>query len=279
MIRVFMDSSQTDINTGWRKVAAAIYKKPSDAKIFGSVELDVTGLEKYVTQKRKEGLKITLTHIFTLLVARGIKNEVPELNCFVRRGNIIQREQVDAMVSVLLADGSMSSVRIEHADRLSLSQLAEALTTGITNSRSGKENKTMQMKNIVGKIPWPLRTWLFNLVKFLTIKLGISLPGIGLSSNNFGSFVVTNIGSIGLNTGYPALFPISNVSLVFVMGGIAKKPWVIRDKIEIRRIMTLSAAMDHRTVDAIHGGKLFRYIKRMISQPELLETPRSQDTL
>ena len=82
---------------------------------------------------------------------------------------------------------------------------------------------------------------------------------------------MTNIGSIGLDTGYPALFPISNVSFVFVMGGIYKKPVVENDEIIIRRIMTISSAMDHRTADAIHGGRLFKYIKRMIIEPELLE--------
>jgi len=264
---------QSDINTDWRKVAAAIYKKPSDAKIFGSVELDVTDLEVYVTRKRKEGLKITLTHIFTLIVARGIREAVPELNCYVKRGNIVEREQVDAMVSVLLADGSMSSVKIENADKLSLAQSVDAISNGIKASRSGDENRTMKMKGIMGKIPWPLRTWIFNLIKVLTIKWGISLPGLGLSSNNFGSFVMTNIGSIGLDTGYPALFPISNVSFVFVMGGIAKKPTVVKDKILIRRIMTISSAMDHRTADAMHGGKLFRFIKRLVKEPELLEFP------
>jgi pyruvate dehydrogenase E2 component (dihydrolipoamide acetyltransferase) len=265
--------TQSAINSDWRRVAAAIYKKPSDAKIFGSVELDVTDLEAYVTQKRQEGLKITLTHIFTLIVARGIREEVPELNSYVRRGNIVERAQVDAMVSVLLADGSMSSVKVEHADRLSLAQSVDAISNGIKASRGGEENRTMKMKGIMGKVPWPLRTWIFSLVKFLTIQLGISIPALGLSSNNFGSFVMTNIGSIGLDTGYPALFPVSNVSFVFVMGGIKKKPAVVKDKIEIRRIMTISSAMDHRTVDAMHGGKLFRYIKRMVKEPELLEIP------
>ncbi len=48
----------------------------SDIKVrFGRtavpVEIDVTDLEEYVSQKRKEGIKITLTHIFTLAVAPG----------------------------------------------------------------------------------------------------------------------------------------------------------------------------------------------------------------
>lgn len=263
--------SSSDINNDWRKVAAAIYKKPSDAKIFGSADLDVTELEHYVTKKRKEGLKITLTHIFTLIVARAIGHDVPELNCYVRRGNIIRRKQVDAMISVLIEGGQMSSVLIENADKLSLEQLVAELSEGIKKTRTGDENNTMKMKGVIGKIPWPFRRLIFNFIKMVTVNWGINLGKV--SANNFGSFVCTNIGSIGLDTGFPALFPISNVSFVFVMGGISKKAVVVNDKIVIRRMMTISAALDHRIVDAMQGGQLFRYIKRMLRTPELLEVP------
>ncbi len=263
--------SRSELNTDWRKVSSALYKKPADGKIFGSVEIDVTDLEAYVNEKRKEGLKITLTHIFTLAVGRALKNEVPQLNCYVRRGNIIHRKQIDAAVSVLLRDNEMSSVRVENVDQLNLTQLTEVLTDGIQQSRSGDESKTMQMKSKLARIPWPFRGWLFSLIKTLTVKWGISAPSLGLTANNFGSFVVTNIGSIGLDSGFPALFPASNVAFVFVMGGVSKKPVVINDEIVIRRMITLSSAMDHRVVDAIHGGKLFKYIKQVVRDPSVLE--------
>jgi pyruvate dehydrogenase E2 component (dihydrolipoamide acetyltransferase) len=262
--------SKSSFNTDWRKVSAAIYRKPVDSKIFGSVEIDVTDLEKFVTQKRNEGLKITLTHILTLIVARALDEEVPEINCFIRRGRVIHRKTVDAMVSVLVEDREMSSVRIESAEKLNLQKLAERLSDGITLLRSGREDKTMRMKGVISNIPWPFRGWFFSLIKLLTVSMGVSIPRIGLSANNFGSFVMTNIGSIGLDTGYPALFPVSNVALVFVMGGITTKPVVLNDEIVIRRMMTLSCALDHRVVDAIHGGRLFRYIKRKIKEPGLL---------
>lgn len=263
--------SKSPLNTDWRKVATAIYKKPTDAKILGSAEIDVTDLEEYVSQKRQEGLKITLTHIFTLIVSRGIREEVPELNCYVKRGNVAEREQVDAMVSILLPDGAMSSVKVKNSDRLNLEEVAQVLSEGIKETKSGDENQTMKMKGVMGKIPWPLRAWVFSFIKFISIKWGLSLPGGSLDIKGMGSFVMTNIGSIGLDTGFPALFPISNVSFVFVMGGVTKKPVVINDEIVIRRMMTISAAMDHRLVDAMHGGKMFKYIKRMIKQPEILE--------
>lgn len=263
--------SNSEFNTDWRKVSSALYKKPSDGKIFGSVEIDVTDLEAYVAQKRKEGLKITLTHIFTLAVGRALKDEVPELNCYVRRGNVVPRKQIDAAVSVLLRDNEMSSVRVENVDQLSLAQLAEVLSDGIQQSRSGDESSTMQMKNKLARIPWPFRGWLFSLIKTLTVRWGISIPSLGLTANNFGSFVVTNIGSIGLDSGYPSLFPASNLAFVFVMGGVSKKPLVVNDEVVVRRVITLSSAMDHRVVDAIHGGKLFKYVKQIVRDPSVLE--------
>lgn len=110
-------------NSNWRKVASTIYKKPTDSKIYGMVELDVTELEKYVAQKRKEGIKTTLTYLITLIVGRGIRQDVPELNTYVNRGKILQRKQVDATVSVLLPGGQMGSVKVENADQLTTAEI------------------------------------------------------------------------------------------------------------------------------------------------------------
>ncbi len=259
------------LNNEWRKVASAIYRKPVDSKVFGSVEIDVTDLEEFVSRKRKEGLKITLTHIFVLIVDRALKYEVPELNSFIRRGNVIGREHVDVMVSILNEEKQMSSVKVCEAEQLNLTELAAVLNESIKSSRSGLESKTMRLKGFLAAIPWPFRNWIFSLIKRITIDWGISIPMLGLSGNSFGSVVITNIGSIGLDMGYPALFPTANVAIVFVMGGVSKKPVVINDQVVIRRIMSLGAALDHRLVDAVHGGKMFKYIKQVVRNPHILE--------
>ncbi|MFZ2795399.1 MAG: hypothetical protein WAZ38_07460, partial [Prolixibacteraceae bacterium] len=91
-----------DLNNEWRMVASAIYKRPTDSKILGQSEVDVTDLENYITEKRKKGIKVTLTQVLTLAAARALRTEVPELNVYLRRGKIVKRPSVDAMVSVLL---------------------------------------------------------------------------------------------------------------------------------------------------------------------------------
>jgi pyruvate dehydrogenase E2 component (dihydrolipoamide acetyltransferase) len=56
-----------------------------------------------------------------------------------------------------------------------------------------------------------------------------------------------------------------------ILGGVTKKPVVINDEIVIRKMLSLSATLDHRVVDGSHGGKLFRAIKQMVKNPQVLE--------
>ncbi len=124
------------------------------------------------------------------------------------------------------------------------------------------------MKGTLGKIPWPFRKLTFRLIRFLLLDLGISLPTLGLSSQSFGTYIVSNIGTLGLDGGYPALMPTGNISLVLILGRVRDMPWVHEGQVVPRRVLKLGAALDHRVVDASHGGQLFNYLRRAIREPE-----------
>ncbi|NUM31015.1 MAG: 2-oxo acid dehydrogenase subunit E2 [Bacteroidetes bacterium] len=262
--------NKINYNTPWRKTAATIYKKSVDSKLFGSVEIDVTELEKYIESKRQVGLKVTLTHIVFLATARAVK-EIPQLNTYVKRGNICSHKSIDGSISVLLAEGEMSSIKICNADVLSLNEIVTIAKENINKARKGSENQTMKLKSLITYIPWPISKWISLLIKNLITNWGLSIKSLGLSANTFGSFFLTNIGSVGLDVGYPALMPYANVSFVLVMGGCSLKPWIVNGEIMPRKILNLSAALDHRVVDASHGGKLFKQLKHYLNNPELLE--------
>lgn len=258
------------LNTAWRKTAATIYKKPTDSKIIGAVEFDITDLMAYVKRKRKEGLKVTPTHIFALATARAVRENIPEMNTFIRMGKVTAHPSIDAMISVLLPGGQMGSVRLSSADEYSLAEAVPKLQEQIRMARKTVD-ESQKLKERLGKIPWPFRNWVYQLFYLINIRWGIDLPG--LNTHQFGSFVVSNIGSLGLEIGYPALFPVANVPFVLILGGIKEMPWVVKGEIVPRTIMKVSIAMDHRVLDASHGGKLFLYLKKIVRQPELLDKP------
>ena len=53
--------SQDKFNTPWRLIANAIYSPAKDAKVFGTLDIDVTKADEYISEQRKSGNKITMT--------------------------------------------------------------------------------------------------------------------------------------------------------------------------------------------------------------------------
>jgi pyruvate dehydrogenase E2 component (dihydrolipoamide acetyltransferase) len=265
-------------NTPWRVTAAAIYTAPSDSRVYGSLDIDVTEAKRFLDAKRKTGVKITMVHLTTAVLARAVAFDVPELNCFIRRGSVVGRKRLNVMLPVMLdSQSGVSSVIVNDAHARPVSDLANDIRQQAQMSRSGEESKASQNKYVLNKIPWPFRRAVFKLVKWLTVDLGVEMRSLGLSSDSFGSFIVSDIGSFGLTSGMAALFPAAKIPAVIIMGKMEEKPVVRDGEIVIRTILPLTGTFDHRIVDGMQIGKLGRAIHRNFKKPEWLdEVPSEQ---
>ena len=87
-------------NTPWRVTSAAIYTTPTDSRVYGTLDIDVTEAVKFMRERREAGQKITMVHLATAVLARAVAFDVPEMNCFIRRGAVVGREHMDVMVPV-----------------------------------------------------------------------------------------------------------------------------------------------------------------------------------
>lgn len=261
-----------DVNTPWRLMSTAIYTAPSDGKVFGTLEADITDVLGFIQRRKKEGLHLTVTHIITAVVARALACDAPDINCFVRRGRVVPRDYVDVAVAVNIKDGrEMASMVVRNAHQKTVSEIGEEISTRADAQRHGDEGKSMQSKYLLSKIPWPFRRWLFKLIRGIVNGLGIQLKSLGLSDRSFGSIFVTNIGSHGLSTAYAALFPAAKLPAVIVIGKIEEKPVVREGEIVIRSILPLSATFDHRIADANQISRLAQGALNRLAAPEKLE--------
>ncbi|WP_367914313.1 2-oxo acid dehydrogenase subunit E2 [Leadbetterella sp. DM7] len=258
-------------NTPWRLTASTIYRKPTDSKILGSAELDVTDLEKYISELRKKGTKVTLTHFFTLATGRAIAEHIPEFNTYLKRGKIYPFERLTASVSLRMPSGDMSSIKVCDPEKKNYREVVDELTAGIEEAVQGEESKANRMKGALGNIPWPFRKWVYGLIRLIILDLGIAIPALGLSAQSFGTYIISNVGTLGLDGGYPALMPTGNVSLVLILGRVREMPWVHEGQVVPRRVIKISAALDHRVADAAHGGKLFNYLRKAVREPSMFE--------
>ena len=259
-------------NTPWRVTAAAIYTTPTDSRVYGTLDIDVTDAKRFLDEKRGHGVKITMTHLATVVLARAVAFDVPEMNCFIRRGRIVGRKRIDVTVPVAIGGGEgVSAILVKDAHARTVTSIAEEIRASAEDNRAGKESKTMQNKYLLNRIPWPLRRPVFRFLKWITVDMGIKIKSLGLSADSFGSFVVSDIGSFGLKTGMTSLMPVAKVPAVIVLGKIEDKPVVRKGQIEIRTMLPLTGTFDHRIVDGLQIGKLARGIKRNFRKPEWLD--------
>ncbi|RZV38472.1 MAG: hypothetical protein EX272_02520 [Chromatiales bacterium] len=259
-------------NTPWRVTSAAIYTTPTDSRVYGTLDIDVTAAKQFLDAKREEGVKLTMVHLTTAVLARAIAFDVPEMNCFIRRGAVVGREHMDVMLPVQVggnAGVTPAVIRNAHARRVS--DIAEEVRSKAAKSRGGEEIKTAKNKYVLNRIPWPLRRPVFRLLKWITVDMGLEIKALGLSAHSFGSFIVSDIGSFGLNTGMTALMPAAKIPCVIVLGKIEEKPVVRNSEVVIRTILPLTGTFDHRIVDGMQIGKLARGIKRNFRKPEWLD--------
>lgn len=260
-----------NLNSPWRVISTAVYGAPNEGKIYGTLEVDVTEAWKMVLANRAGGRRITMTHMVAAAIGRSIGWDIPEMNAFVKRGKLIQREEVIVTVAVNMHGGKeMTSVKLHDAHKKTVFDIAEETRNQVAKARSGSDNDTMDNKSFLAKIPWPFRRLVFLLIRFITNTLGLEIKSMGLGHNAFGSILLSNIGSHGLTTGMAALFPGSKLPAVLVMGKEEDKAVVIDGKIEVRKILPLTGTFDHRIMDGYHGGMLAHHVKRYLENADLL---------
>lgn len=258
-------------NTPWRVASAAIYTTPTDSRVYGTLDIDVTEAQRFLHERRKAGGRITMVHLATAVLARAVAFDVPEMNCFIRRGSVVGRTKLDVMVPVAAGDFGVTSVIVGDAHARTVTSIAAEIREKARNARGGDESKAARNKYLLNRIPWPLRRPAFRLLKWLTVDMGLPIPRLGLSADSFGSFVVSDIGSHGLTTGMTSLMPAAKVPAVIVLGKMEDKPVVRKGQIVIRTILPLTGTFDHRIVDGFQIGKLARGIKRNFAKPQLLD--------
>ena len=91
----------------------------------------------------------------------------------------------------------------------------------------------------------------------------------GLPRDPFGSAMVTNIGSLGLEEAYVPLVPYSRVPLLLAMGEV-RKVFVVGDDDQpvVQQQMRVFATFDHRILDGAHAARMSRKLRAVFADPE-----------
>lgn len=83
-----------------------------------------------------------------------------------------------------------------------------------------------------------------------------------------GTLTITNIGSLGIDTGTPIINP-GEVAIV-AFGTIKQKPWVVDGEVIPRWVTTLGGSFDHRVVDGDLSARFMADVAAILEEPALL---------
>ncbi len=251
-----------------RKLAIATWGSPREGNIYGKMTLDATDvLERLASLSNEHGVKITMTHFVGKIVAEALARS-PGLNGFLRFGVYHQHETVDVSFMVNIGEGAdLAKVKVEKLDQKSIVELASELRDRTRTVRRGKDEVFERGKGILRSLPtWALRPTV-GALGWLTGSLGVELRSVGLERFPFGACIISNVGMFGLDEGYMPQTPFAHVPLYLLIGAIREQPSVIDGELTVRKLLTITATVDHRFIDGYQAGVLASTARECFANP------------
>jgi pyruvate/2-oxoglutarate dehydrogenase complex dihydrolipoamide acyltransferase (E2) component len=257
---------------GWRRVAVHAWRPPRDPSVYAIVDIPVQGALAYIDQVRDAtGIRVTVTHMVARAVALGIR-AFPQLNGIVARRRIMLRQSVDIFLQVATEGGrDLSGFKIVHADEKSVVDMAREVAERVELLRTRRDKQVERTKSLLDRIPMPILGPIMRTIAYLIYDLDLDLTRFGIVKDEFGSAMISNIGTFGLTTAMAPLVPFSRTPLVVLVGEVEDRAVVEEGRVVVRPMLTLGVTFDHRFMDGYQGGKMADLMRAYMSDPQQYE--------
>ncbi len=259
--------------SSFRRIAIGTWKTAYDPSVYGSLTLRMDKALAYVEAFRaRTGRRLTVTHMMAKAIA-AVLVETPDANAILRFNRIYLRKDIGVFFQVAMQDAAtgqidLSGTTIHGADQKSLYEIVVEFEREVENVRAQKDEKLEGTRSMFKKIPALLLNTVLNGIGFLAYTLNLDLRALGVPKDPFGSVMVTNIGSLGLEEAYVPLVPYSRVPLLVATGAVRRVPVVAADDtLEIADVMRVFATFDHRILDGRHAASMARILRRWFEDP------------
>lgn len=262
-------------------ITPILYPNRCDNEAYFLERFDMEPIRKYVDKinQNETDFPFTPFHILVTAVLKVITLR-PKLNRFVANKLMYQRNQVCAsfVVKKLFTDnGAEALALIKGKEDDTIFTIHKKLYEQISTSRSDKIDRSSESMDIISRMPRRLTRAFCEFVCFLD-KIG-KVPNFLIATDPYySSVVLSNLGSLKLNTGYHHLTNWGTCSLFAIMGEIKNTPYIKEDGTTgIRETVDIGLTVDERLADGYYYAKSLRLLQAIMANPELLELPLGQD--
>ena len=161
----------------------------------------------------------------------------------------------------------LSGATIHDPQRKSLAEVCDELEAKFAAARAGRGGALDGVRRLFTRLPLRAVPALLELTSFVSYTLNLDLTWAGVPRDAFGSVMITNVGSLGLEEAYVPLVPYSRVPLLLALGAVRETPVAHDGRITSEHTMKLCATFDHRVLDGAHAAEMARILRQWIEDP------------
>lgn len=257
--------------SSFRRIAIGTWRRTYDPSVYGTMTVTVDKALDYIEAFRaRTGKRLTLTHMMAKATAAALE-KMPDANAVLRFNRLYLRKQIGVFFQVAMEDegGEMdlSGTTIQDADQKSLLDVVHEFEASVEKVRRKKDPNLEKTRSMFKTLPSFLLGVVLRLMAFLAYTLNLDMRWAGVPKDAFGSAMVTNIGSLGLDQAYVPLVPYSRVPLLIAVGAVKETPVVEGGQVVIRKQMKLNATFDHRVLDGSHAAVMSKVMHAWLEDP------------
>ncbi|MEM8600611.1 MAG: 2-oxo acid dehydrogenase subunit E2 [Bacteroidota bacterium] len=262
----------------WRRVAAAVFAAPTDARLSVTVDVDVTEATRYLHQERAPGVRLGLVHLVAAAIARTIADDVPAMNTYLHRGRVRAKRSLTVLLTAK-APGrdALTEVRLPDAHLQAASDLAASARAAMQHLRTPEGKRALTKTYALAKVPWLLRRPTFKALRGLAMGAGLPLDAFDLAPESFGTVVLSEVGRFKhraapfwtRSVDGPLVPAAQGTTVVWLMEP-RSMPVADGGEVVLRTCAPISATFDHRLVDGRHVGAFFSGVARRLQEPAQL---------
>jgi pyruvate dehydrogenase E2 component (dihydrolipoamide acetyltransferase) len=265
----------------FRKIAFGTWDKVKDPSVYGMMLIDMTKALAYMDAfQKKTGIKITPTHLVGRATSMCLEKR-PEINGLIRCSKIYLRKSISLFFQVnvpgkavpgqgdtSVKKSNVSGCIIHNAEKLTVKGIQQAISAKVDKIRDGSDKDFSKNMNVFKKLPWWAAGWYLDFASWLIYGLNLDLRFLGIPKDPFGSVMITNVGSLGIEYAWAPLCHYTRVPLLLTVGSIHPQAVVVDGQVVARQIMPICITFDHRLMDGIHAAHLSKEFKLYFNDPE-----------
>ncbi|HEX2571729.1 MAG TPA: 2-oxo acid dehydrogenase subunit E2 [Polyangia bacterium] len=258
--------------SSFRKIALGTWRTAYDPSVYGVMELRMEEALRYLDAFRAHtGKRLTISHMLAKCAAAALK-ECPDANAILRWNHIYLRKRIGVFFQVAMTDqgagkADLSGATLYDVEQKPLTQIHDEFQAKVDAVRTRRDPALEKTRGLFRFLPSFLVYWVLNAVSFLSYTLNLDLRAFGIPSDPFGSLMITNIGTLGLETAFVPLVPYSRVPILLAVGAVREQPVVEQGRLTVGQVMKISATFDHRFIDGVHAAAMARVLRQWMEHP------------